>query len=216
MTPAPALVSPVRKPNRRLPTAVVVCAITLYLVWDLFWPQTHDLRSFEPYEVGQAETRMWRAYYESRKLPLFLDLAQLLRTEYRLPFFRSNLTAFYAAKAAFIFKRGHSRTDYQKALPDLRRYYAVLRGISAAPFNVERASQLELEWWMSHRAGSPKLGSDLAALQAEIFQIDPARLSEHARLRAEAMRLRDIHGDWNVIENLLQQSWSSLARVLQS
>jgi hypothetical protein len=195
---------------------LLICVAASYSLWDLYWPQHHDLRQFEPNEVARLETDMWRAYYDSRKLPVFLDLAELLRTEYRMPFVRSNVTAFYAAKAAFVFKRGHSRADYEQALPDLRRYYSVLRRLSTTPFNVERASQLELEWWISHRLASPKLDGDLAALQSEIFHVPADRLAEHAQLRAEAMRIRDAHGDWNVIAKLLQESWSSLARVLQS
>lgn len=217
MSPAPARIPSASNPKRaRAIAALIVCVLAAYALWDLFWPLKQNLRNFDPNEVARLETDMWRAYYDNRKLPLFLDLGELLRTEYHLPFLRSNVTAFYAAKAAFVFKRGHSRADYEQALPDLRRYYSVLRRLSTTPFSVERASQLELEWWISHRSSSPKLDGDLAALQAEIFHVPVGRLAEHARLRAEAMRIRDNHGDWNVIGSLLQQSWASLARVLQS
>lgn len=200
---------------RAVPLALLLAAAT-YITWDLFSPRSEDLRDFDPKDVARLETKMWRAYSSGEKLPLLFDVAELLRSEYRLPFLRSNLTAFYAARAAFVFKQSRSRADCEQALPDLRRFYSVLHEISNQPLDADKAAHLELEWWMLHRDRSPQLEQALAALQAEIFHVTPTRVAEHAHYRAEAIRVRDDHGDWGLIAKLLRQSWSSLARVLQS
>ncbi|MEO6392320.1 MAG: hypothetical protein ABIP75_10745 [Pyrinomonadaceae bacterium] len=132
--------------------------------------------------------------------------------------------AFRAAKAAFIFKDGHNRADYERALPDLVKFYTSIRQVSDTPFDIDRAAKLELEWWINHRERAQHAPGDLdralAELQAEIFQLPADRLMEHARLRAEAMKIRDekaatggvTEEDWRKIEELLRESWSSLLK----
>ena len=66
------------------------------------------------------------------------------------------------------------------------------------------------------------LQNALAELQAEIFGLPASRFMEHARLRAEAMTIRDNqaeHGgvtdaDWRQIDQLLHQSWQDLHQVV--
>jgi hypothetical protein len=140
----------------------------------------------------------------------------------RLPLLRSNAVAYRAAKAAFVFRDGRSRADYERALPDLVSFYRSIRAVSDTEFDVERTARLELEWWIVHRErrqhGAEDLPRALADLQAELFRVPAERLAEHARLRAEAMEIRDIMADrggvteedWQRIDELLQQSWRSL------
>jgi hypothetical protein len=67
-----------------------------------------------------------------------------------------------------------------------------------------------------HRERPPDLPSALAALQAEIYGLPAKKFLEHARLRAQAMDLRDGKGagiseaDWQRIGDLLDASWKSL------
>ena len=169
---------------------------------------------------------MWRSYYSRERFLLFRQLSELLRTQYRLPFLRSNLTAYHAAKAAFVFKDGKSRADYEKALPSLISFYTELRKVSNIQFSVERAARLELEWWIIHRERAKYQPGDLeralAELAAEVYQVPAEKMMEHARLRAEAMRIRDTKAeeggvteeDWRKIDELLRASWQSLYSAL--
>ena len=109
-----------------------------------------------------------------------------------------------------------------------RQVYQSLRNISDIPFDVNRAARLELEWWIIHRERAKHPPGDLAhalaELQAEIYKIPIERLLEHGRLRAEAMRIRDTkadtggvtEADWAKIDELLHQSWRSLAVAVKS
>jgi len=141
---------------------------------------------------------------------------------------RSNRVAYYAANAAFVFQKGKQRSDYEKALPDLVKFYESIRQTSDLPFDVNRAARLELEWWIIHRERakhkSGELDRALAELQAEIYHAPVDRLMEHGRLRAEAMTIRDTKAetggvaeqDWARIDDLLHSSWRSLAAAVKS
>ena len=212
---------PKRKRGRWIAAAIFL-GLLGWLLLDLYGPRQTHMRDFDADEVARQDTAMWRSYYSRQRLLLFRQLAGLMRTQYHLPFFRSNLVAFHAAKAAFVFKDGHSRADYERALPDLRSFYTSLRKVSDVPFDTERAAQLELEWWIIHRERASHQEGDLARalaeLAGELYQVPPERLMEHGRLRAEAMKIRDdkaeaggvTEADWQRIDQLLHDSWRSL------
>ena len=208
--------------------ALIVALIVGAGLYDLFVPRTTQMREFDPDEVARLETAMWRSYYERRRLSLFNQLAELLRTQYHMPPVRSNLVAYYAADAAFVFKKGAQRSDYEKALPDLVKFYRAIRKMSDIPFDEDRAARLELEWWIIHRQRAQHAPGDLekalADLQAEIYHVPVDRLMEHGQLRAEAMTIRDTkadsggvtEADWARINELLKESWRSLARAVKA
>ncbi|MGQ0647050.1 MAG: hypothetical protein ACT4P7_05735 [Gemmatimonadaceae bacterium] len=61
----------------------------------------------------------------------------------------------------------------------------------------------------------------IAAVAAEIYGTPPERLADYARLRVEAMVLRDREGtsitedDWTHITALLEGSWTALAQAVR-
>lgn len=215
-----------RRTKIAIAAAVLVAAGTAYALVDLYGPRQTNIRQFDADEVARLDTAMWRSYYGRERLRLFLELAEVLRSQYRMPFVRSNAVAVKAAKAAFVFKDGKSRADYEKALPDLVSFYAEIRAVSSTPFDVEKAARLELEWWIIHRERDRHDPNDLvvalAELAAEVYQQPAANFMEHARLRAEAMTIRDTKAaaggvteeDWARIDLLLHESWRSLHEVV--
>jgi hypothetical protein len=221
---------PGRSRKKLVLTIVVIAAaaIVAWVVYDLYAPRTAHLKEFDPDEVARLETAMWRSYYERQRLRLFNQLSELMRTQYNMPLVRSNQVAYYAANAAFVFKKGKQRSDYEKALPDLVKFYQSVRNMSDIPFDVDRAARLELEWWIIHRERAKHPPGDLerslAELQAEIYGVPIERLMEHGRLRAEAMTIRDTkaetggvtEADWAKIDELLHQSWRSLSVAVKS
>jgi hypothetical protein len=180
-------------------TAALILVLLAWAGFDLYAPRRASMREFDADEVARLETAMWRSYYSRQRVKLFRELAELLRTQYRLPPLRSNAVAYRAARAAFVFKEGRTRADYERALPDLVSFYQSVRAVSDTDFDVERAARLELEWWVVHRERRRHAPGDLdralADLQAEIFRVPAERFTEHARLRAEAMEIRDTKAD---------------------
>jgi hypothetical protein len=125
-----------------------------------------------------------------------------------------------------VFQRGHNRSEYERALPDLIEYYGAIRASSATPFDVREAARRELEWWIIHREraryGNALIRS-LADLQQCLYQLPPEKFQEHADARAEAMIIRDDRAaqggvseeDWSRIGALLDRSWRSLWQAVQ-
>src|SRR5580765_2921628 len=133
------------KRKRRLVVRVIALVLALVIcgvLYDLFFPRTTHLREFDPDEVARLETAMWRSYYEKHQVRLFNEMSELLRSQYHMPLARSNLVAYYAAHAAFVFKNGKQRSDYEKALPDLIKLYSAVRQMSDIPFDVDRTARL--------------------------------------------------------------------------
>jgi len=197
---------------------VAVAAMVTAAEWtrERFTPRRADLRVFDAAAVGRLDTDMWRSYYERRPVRLFEQMITLLRTQYGMQPLEALTNAYRAARAAFVFKDGRGRADYQRALPDLEAYYRDIAALSTKSFDANHAAALELEWWIVHRERSAELPHALAALQAEIYGVPAERFAEHARLRAEAMDLRDGKGaaiteaDWQRIGEMLAASWQSL------
>lgn len=210
------------RPMRAAKAVLVVCALLLF--WgalDFFIPRADSIRDFDPHAVASLETEMWRSYYDHRRVALFVQLTSLLRTQYHLSWTRSCVAAYHAARAAVVFQRGKERPDYTLALPDIVDYYNLVHAGSDTRFDVGRASQLELEWWIVHRQRARHAPQDLpealAALQAAIYSKPEDRFREHGQKRADAMLIRDSRAesggvsdsDWRRINLLLDQAWVS-------
>ncbi len=215
---------------KRLGVLVVLIAAgtAIWITADLRKSVSVDLRDFDPQEVARLDTEMWRSYYAKQRLKLFNQLAYVLRRQYHMSLARSYVVAFHAAKAAFVFKDGHERSDYERALPDLLSYYQSIHDVSRTPFNVQQAAELELEWWIVHRErdrnADGALAQALANLAGEVYQLPSGKFAEHGRFRAEAMEIRDgsaerggvSEADWDRIHGLLSRSWLSLWQAVNA
>jgi hypothetical protein len=196
----------------------------VYAGIDLLWPMNADLRGFSPASLGAQETTMWRAYYERRPVLLFFELSHMLRTQFGFPPLRSILGAVHASRAAFVFKDGKSRSDYENALPMLREYFSEIHRTGNIDFDVQRAASAELEWWIVHRERGKFPGDALGKACAEaasiLYDIPPGSALDHGRLRAAAMVVRDTCAasggvsdeNWREIETLLVSCYESLHR----
>ena len=195
-----------------------------WIIVDVNLRPKHSLREFDPVVVARLDGAMWRSYYERKPLKLLGQLAELIRSQYGAPFWQSWLLAGYAGRAAFVFKDGHSRADYARALPHLRNFYTGINQLADNGFDVEKVTNMELEWWVIRREKPRFSPADweriLAAEAAEFYHLPAQNFQEHARLRVSAMLLRDSLGnniterDWQRIRVLLEQSWRALRVVV--
>lgn len=201
--------------------AVAVLLLAAWMAIDVYRPHKVDIRDFDPDEVARLDTAMWRSYYSRERIQLFREASELIGKQYRFPFWRRQLVAFYAAKGAFVFKDGKSREDYLQAVPDIEKFYEHIRDASTTNFDARRAAELEVEWWIVHRERKNHQPGDLsralANTAAAVYNLSPEIFKEHADLRAEAMEIRDTRAetggvtkdDWQRIDELLHRSWRS-------
>ena len=207
---------------------IFLYALPLLVVWiiiDINYPFKADLHSINAAETATLDGAMWRSYYEKKPVKLFMQSAQLMRNEFHFPFWRSYLVSYYAAKAAFAFKDGTSRTDYNKALPYLVKYYSYINNVSSTSFNVDTAASAELEWWIIRRERDKRPSVEweqlLAKTAATVYHIPAEQFNEYAHLRVQAMLLRDEKGndinetDWQQINKLLLNAWQSFSVVVK-
>lgn len=200
--------------------------LSAWIAVDLYRPHKVNIREFDADEVARLDTAMWRSYYSRERLRMYRELTELLEKQYKLPFWRRQLVAFYAAKGAFVFKDGRSREDYEKALPDVEKFIGEIRDISTTDFDVKEAARLEVEWWIVHRQRKQYKEGDLARALADaagaLYQMPAERFLEYGRYRADAMKVRDekaesggvTEEDWQRIDDLLHTSWRSLHKAV--
>lgn len=205
--------------------AMTLAALLAWIAIDLLVPRRTEFRSFNALEMGRLDGDMWRSYYERKPVRLFWQLTRSLRVQFDAGLWRSFPIGYFAARAAFTFKDGRSREQYALALPDLERYFAAISALSVKPFYAPAAARNELEWWIIRREPARFTTADweryIAAVTSEVYQLPPERFAAFARLRVEAMVLRDQRGeqiteaDWSRIRGLLEQSWSELSGALR-
>ena len=207
---------------------VVGILLAVWITFDLYRPHKVDIREFDADEIARLDTAMWRSYYAKERLQMFSQLTEVLQKQYKLPFWRRQLMAFYAAKAAFVFKEGKSREDYEKALPDLRKFYGEIRDVSTIEFDVEQVAKTELEWWIVHRDRkkyqADAIPNALAEAASAIYNVPKEKFLEYGNFRTEAMKIRDTkveaggvtEEDWQKIDELLHKSWRSLHKEVNT
>jgi len=201
----------------------IVPLLLLGFSLDLTVPLKKNFKQFDPEVVGRLDADMWRSYYEGKPLRLFFQLSKLMREQFQSPYFRSYLLAYSSAKAAFVFKDGHSQIQYASALPHLRSYFSQLNEMSDTPFNYHRMAKEELEWWIIRREQfSPKDWEKILSKEGEImFHIPSDRFIGYARDRVLAMKIRDEKGqnieekDWEDITKLCIQAWTKFHAAMQ-
>lgn len=196
-----------------------------WITVDLCYPFKRDISKIDAEETARLEAGMWRSYYEKKKVKLFFQAGKLMREEFHFPLWRSYRVAYYVAKAAFVFKDGHNRNEYEKALPYLKKYYGLINDISTVSFNADSAAMGELEWWIIRRERDkhpPAEWEQWLALTASVVYHRPAdSFRDYARLSVQAMLLRDEKGDsiteedWKNINETLLRAWQSFATALR-
>jgi hypothetical protein len=184
------------------------------------WPRKADLRAFDPAEMAQLETAMWRDYYEKHYPRLFYHLYELSRTQFGFSPLGSFRIALSAAEAAKTFQPTRSRAEADAALPPLVTYYRLLQPAAPVAFDVSETARLELDWWQARRekVGPKDYGrtvAEVAALTYGKSKDDPVML-ESGVARADAMAYRDARSksmteaDWSDIEMQLLRAYRLL------
>lgn len=206
--------------------SIVFGLMAFWCLVDIYGPWHGDLRKFDPSAIARTETLMWRAYYDKDGGRLFLETYRLLRTQEGFPPIRALASAYWAGRAAFIFKEGKTRSDYVRALPYLESYYGAVCRTGQLKADPTKLAQLELDWWIIHRErgehGESALVRAIASVAGELYQLDPNHLTAYALPRARAMLERSekeqakrmTDNDWLDVQDELAKSYGSLAILI--
>jgi hypothetical protein len=198
---------------------VLLAAGLLFALW-FFAPRQADMEQFDPAEMGQLESDMWRHYYEKSYVRLGADLFLASHGQYGFSPWDSVRMAWHAAKAARLTQPSQPRAQaFAVGIPPLVKYYEVIQKATGSPWKPEEMAPLELEWWVMRRekATWPQYGETISQLTAMTYQIPIERVREACLLRAEMMDYRDQRRnggmkpeDWEHISKELGISWQML------
>lgn len=207
---------------------ILILGLTSAALIDLYLPMKYDIRYLPPKKFAQLETKMWKLYYE-KKPEKFVDVfANLLRKQYGFPYLRSYYGAYLFSKAAFTFKKGRSREDYEKAIPYLRRFFRRIHEMTFIQFDVNQTAKSELEWWIIHRQRYKRSQEELvdacALVISDLYSLPKEKALPFSLLRVQAMQVCDAgmakggaHTvQWKEVESLLEQAYHALNEALSN
>lgn len=177
-----------------------------------------SLKDFNPIVVAKLETEMWRAYYEHRFARLIYLMFRLLKSTYGFSLFEAIRMAYFAGRAAVIFRKQRDReaAHKQKIIGYLERGYQLLESTVAEAFDSGHVAELEYNWWVVDRYQSKYRQTRrdaIADTTSELFGISKEKVEEYAELRSSAMELQDVAeadgdmADWNEVEALLTKAY---------
>lgn len=182
---------------------------------------------FEPARLARTETAMWQAYYDRRPALLFGLGVRLLQEQLGYNPAQALFNAYRLTRAAWAFKVGRSRPEYEKALHWLVPFYTATHRRVRARWNPQEVAESELEWWIVHRhdfqpGQTANLEEALAKLCGMVYHVPESELGDYAHYRAEAMLLTDegvrarergehIAPEWSAVRDFLEKSYQALS-----
>lgn len=190
--------------------------IVAALLWIDHLRARPDARAFDPADMAQMESAMWRSYYEGRWVQLGWQALTGARAQYGFSVLDSVRLAKHAALAALRFR---TNTDDPGCLPELEGYYAIVQKSATASFAPGEAASRELEWWKQRRQNLPPedYARTIADLAALIYGVPQEAVFPSSLLRAKAMEYRDARRDrpmseteWQTIAEMLNKAYASL------
>ena len=186
-------------------------------------PGRSPLTAFDPETVGRVEQRAWAAYYLHQWPTLFDLMLRMTRGAFGLSLPQAVYASYLNTEAQIVW----SRQGAQDGLAEeyMQRFYAYVREPVAGKYDVNKAAQLEVQWWAVHRNRNQypdhsALAAALAATYAEVYQMPAEKMLPAGEARAAAMDLSD---QWNregkdpnsplleQIATLLVQSYQALS-----
>lgn len=153
------------------------------------------LRKFDPRRLAHYEKENYVAYYRKDWLKLLRVSVGMVGEAFGLSFLQAAYAAYLVARAEIAFAP-FPNNDIPLAQAYMRRFYDFIRRTHRESFDVERAAQLEVDWWIVHRRlfanpDNVDLVEALTALYAEAYSVAPERVRPAAQQRALGMLYSD-------------------------
>ncbi len=154
------------------------------------------LPNLNPAALARYEKDNYVAYYQKDWLKLLRVSIGMVKESFGLSWPQAAYGAYLVARAEIAFAP-FPENDLPRAMAYITRFYEFIKRAHHADFDTVHVAKLELNWWSIHRkcfgnADNGELVDALAALYAEAYGIDPAKIHEAARLRAAGMLYSDL------------------------
>ena len=154
-----------------------------------------SLSRFDPRLVAHFEKENYVAYYQKDWLKLLLVSVSMVKEFFHLSFFQAVYGAYLIARAE-IAAAPFPDNDIPTAEAYVQRFYAFVKKIHHADFNIDRTAHWEVNWWVIHRKlfakeDNQELVDALLRLYEEVYNLPTERLQPAAFHRAQGMLYSD-------------------------
>jgi hypothetical protein len=156
----------------------------------------NPIRNLDPRRLAHYEKENYVAYYEKNWLKLLRVSVGMVKESCGLSWLQAIYGAYLVARAEIAFAP-FPNNDIPLAKAYARWFYQFLKNVHREDFDVERAAELEVEWWSVHRRlfgneQNQELVEALACLYEEIYGAPSEKFSEAAYQRAMGMLYSDL------------------------
>ena len=153
------------------------------------------MRTFNPKQVAYYEKENYVAYYQKRWLRLLRASVGMVKEAFSLSWPQAVYAAYLVARAEIAFAP-FPDNDVPLAEAYMRRFYAFIKKVHNANFDVAEVARLDVKWWEIHRRlfGNPQnqeLVDAVAALYAVTYGVEPERVRQAAYHRVQGMLYSD-------------------------
>ena len=179
------------------------------------------MRDFDPRLVGTLECRTWVTYYRREWVPFLIAAIRLVRHTFRLNWPATLYGAWLVLRANQLWAP-YPDNDPEACRRCMRKFYALLRRRYGEPVDIDKASELEVEWWRVHRVHQREEAGDsadplteaLAALYVHTYRVRRDSVLLAARERADAMDASDrwVDEGCDLASPLIAQERAALVR----
>lgn len=155
----------------------------------------NPIRKLDPRKLAYYEKENYVAYYEKDWLKLLRVSVGMVKESCGLSWLQAVYGAYLVARAEIAFAP-FPNNDIPLAKAYARRFYQFLKNVHREDFDVDRAAELEVDWWSVHRQlfgneQNQELIDALACLYEEIYGAESQKFKEAAYHRAMGMLYSD-------------------------
>src|ERR1044071_9400996 len=176
----------------------------------------NPIRKLDPGKLAYYEKENYVAYYQKNWLRLLRVSVGMVKESFGLSWLQAIYGAYLIARAEIAFAP-FPNNDIPRTKAYVKRFYRFIKNIHREDFDIEQATQLEVNWWSVHRKlfgnkENQELVDALANLYVETYGEDSPKIRESARERALGMLYSDLWVNAGKPENspLLKQEEAAL------
>ena len=156
----------------------------------------NPIRNLDPRKLAHYEKENYVAYYQKDWLKLLRVSVGMVKESFGLSWPQAIYGAYLVARAEIAFAP-FPDNDLPRAKAYMNRFYRFVRNVHRENFDVERVTELEVNWWGIHRklfgnAENQELVEALACLYEELYGETSQKLREAAQQRAMGMLYSDL------------------------
>jgi len=158
--------------------------------------QDSPMRRFDPRRLAHFERQNYVAYYQKDWLTLLRVSVSMVREGFAFSWLQAVYASYLVARAQIAFAP-FPENNLPLAEKYINRFYRFIKVAHREDFDVCRATDLEIHWWLVHRKlfgnrDNQELVDALTGLYAEAYGVEPAAVAPAARERAMGMLCSDL------------------------